>query len=102
MKEGWKVSGLDSFLTFFCESTVSFLEYFPKEEVAVFLDEPMRLKEKAETVEGEFRESMIHRLEKGYLLPEQTSLLYSSKETLAQVRLLLLFCDGVNEKLLGE
>lgn len=35
----------------------------------VFLDEPLRLKEQGEAVELEFRESMEHRLEKGYLLP---------------------------------
>ena len=43
-------------------------------------------KEKGETVETEFRESMIQRLEKGYLLPEQTSLLYSVRETLARLQ----------------
>ena len=39
----------------------------------IFLDEPLRLKEQGEAVELEFRESMEHRLEKGYLLPEQTA-----------------------------
>ena len=28
LKEGWKISGIDSFLTCFCENTVTFLEYF--------------------------------------------------------------------------
>ena len=40
----------------------------------IFLDEPLRLKEQGEAVELEFRESMEHRLEKGYLLPGQTGL----------------------------
>lgn len=83
LEEGTGSARLENYLTFFCDESVSFREYFPKEATAVFLDEPVRLQEKGETVELEFRESMIHRLEKGYLLPEQTSLLYSTKETLA-------------------
>ncbi|MEI3169556.1 MAG: hypothetical protein V8S58_17720 [Lachnospiraceae bacterium] len=39
----------------------------------IFLDEPLRLKEQGEAVELEFRESMEHRLEKGYLLPGQVT-----------------------------
>ncbi len=93
MAEEWKerigeeagAAGLDSLLGFFCRDTVPFCRYFPKERTAVFLDEPARLRERAETVETEFRESMISRLEKGYLLPEQTELLYSADETLAEL-----------------
>ena len=96
------VSGLDSFLTYFCGETVSFRQYFRAEETAVFLDEPTRLKEKGETVETEFRESMIHRLEKGYLLPEQTSLLYSVKETLAGLQGgHTVYVTGLEQKLPG-
>ena len=84
--EGWHVGGRDSFLTYFYKNTVSFLEYFLAEETALFLDEPARLKEKGEVIEAEFRESMIHRLEKGYLLPGQTSLLYTAKETYARIQ----------------
>ncbi len=85
LEQGFSVSGLDSYLTYFCQDTVSFQRYFPEEDTAIFLDEPARLKEKGETVEAEFRESMVTRLEKGYLLPEQTSLLYTVKETLARL-----------------
>ncbi len=83
VEDGWGTGGLDSFITFFCEETVSFLQYFPRERTAIFLDEPTRLQEKGETIELEFRESMMSRLEKGYLLPEQAELLYSVRETLA-------------------
>ncbi len=85
LEQGYSVSGLDSYLTYFCRDTVSFQQYFNGENTAIFLDEPARLKEKGETVEAEFRESMVSRLEKGYLLPEQTSLLYTVKETLARL-----------------
>lgn len=86
VEEGYVSSGLEGYLTYFCEDTVSFQQYFPEDSTLIFLDEPARLKEKGETVETEFRESMIHRLEKGYILPEQTSLLYSVKETLARLQ----------------
>ena len=52
----------------------------------VILDEPPRLQEKGDTVETEFRESMAHRLEKGYLLPGQTGLLYTTREILAMAQ----------------
>lgn len=99
---GWRVGGLDSFLTYFCRETVSFLNYFPREETVLFLDEPARLKEKGETVETEFRESMMHRLEKGYLLPDQTALLYTSRETLAGLQQRhTLMLTGLEQKLSG-
>ena len=86
VEEGLGNARLENYMVFFCDQAVSFAEYFPREATAFFLDEPIRMKEKGETVELEFRESMIHRLEKGYLLPEQTSLLYSTKETLARLQ----------------
>ena len=61
---------MDSLIRYFYEETVSFLDYFPKEETLVFLDEPARLQEKAEGVAREFEESMKGRLEKGYIVPE--------------------------------
>lgn len=50
-----------------------------------FLDEPARLKEQAEAVELEFRESMYQRAQKGYLLPGQMNLLYSGEEVAAKL-----------------
>lgn len=51
---------------------VSFLDYFPKEDTLIFLDEPNRLTEKAQEVEEEFRQSRRNREEKGLQnLPEQ-------------------------------
>ena len=44
---------------------VSFLDYFPEERTIIFLDEPNRLTEKGEAVEEEYRQSRMHREEKG-------------------------------------
>ena len=44
---------------------VSFLDYFPEERTIIFLDEPNRLTEKGKAVEEEYRQSRMHREEKG-------------------------------------
>ena len=102
LDEGWRIGGLDAYLRYFCPDTVSFLEYFPQGESVIYLDEPARLKEKGETVELEFRESMVHRLEKGYLLPGQTELLYPAAEVLARIQKpVAVMLTGLDQKLPG-
>ncbi len=76
---------LDSYVHYFYENTVSFLELFERSETCVFVDEPARVEEHAQAVELEFRESMAHRLEKGYLLPGQMDLLFSAQEAAAKL-----------------
>ena len=102
LDEGWRIGGLDAYIRYFCPDTVSFLEYFPQGESVIYLDEPARLKEKGETVELEFRESMVHRLEKGYLLPGQTELLYPAAEILARMQKpYAVMLTGLDQKLPG-
>lgn len=86
IEEGGRAMGLDSYISYFHDRTVSFLDYFPLDRTLLCLDEPVRLKERADAVELEFRESMSSRLEKGYLLPGQTDLLYSVKQTFARLQ----------------
>ena len=76
---------LDSYVHYFYEDTVSFLELFDRERTCIFVDEPARVNEHAQAVELEFRESMMHRVEKGYLLPGQMELLYSTEEVAARM-----------------
>ena len=53
-------------------------------------------------MELEFRESMEHRLEKGYLLPGQTGLLYPVREILARAqRKDTVYLTGLEQKLPG-
>ena len=102
LEEGWKIGGLDAYIRYFCPETVSFLDYFPEGNRIIYLDEPARLKEKGETVELEFRESMVQRLEKGYLLPGQTELLYPADRILAWVqRPTTVMLTGLDQKLSG-
>ena len=77
---------LDAYIKYFYEHTASFLELFDFAKTAVFVDEPSRVVEHAKAVELEFRESMIHRVEKGYILPGQMELLCSMEETATKLR----------------
>lgn len=76
---------LDTYVHYFYENTVSFLELFDKDKTCVFVDEPARVLEHAQAIELEFRESMMHRLEKGYILPGQMDLLYSRQQIAAKL-----------------
>lgn len=101
LEEGWQAGNLDAYLNYFCSETVSFIEYFP-EGALFFLDEPLRLQEKGEAVETEFRESMSQRLEKGYLLGGQTDLLDSAKTVLAKLQKnRTLYLTGLDQRLPG-
>ena len=124
LKEGFDVQTLDAYIRYFCKDTVSFLDYMKEvgakvtlvssgaagkasekkqaAGLALILDEPQRMKEKAETVETEFRESMSHRLEQGYILPGQADLLFSSKTVLAECHTPhSIFMTGLDQRLPG-
>ena len=47
------------------KAQLSFLDYFPAQKSVIFLDEPNRLVEKGQAVEEEYRQSRLHRAEKG-------------------------------------
>ena len=69
---------LEGYIRYFYEEEEldSLLNLLPEKQI-IFLDEPLRIEEHAEAVELEFRESMSHRAEKGYILPGQMDVLYS-------------------------
>lgn len=75
--------GINSYIQYFYDETVSLFDYFRDDNSIIFVDEPNRVIEKAEAIETEFRESMISRLEKGYVLPGQIDAIYSYKELIA-------------------
>ncbi len=75
--------GINSYIQYFYNDTVSFFDYFLKCNSLVFIDEPNRIIDRARAIETEFRESMINRLEKGYVLPGQINSIYSFDELVA-------------------
>ena len=80
---------LESYLNYFYEDTVTLSElierYAGENSAIYFMEEPLRIREQAEAVELEFRESMEMRAKKGYVLPGQMKLLYSGEEVAARL-----------------
>lgn len=76
---------LDSYIRYFYTDLSTLIDCLDKESGCVFIDEPLRVKEHADAIELEFRESMTHRLEKGYILPGQVDVLFSGEETAARL-----------------
>ena len=70
---------LEGYIHYFYPQTDSLLQLFDPKETIVFLDEPVHIEEHAGAVETEFRESMISRSEKGYVLPGQMELIRSAE-----------------------
>lgn len=85
MEESGSCVNLESYIRYFYKEAESFLDFFEKEKTLFVLDEPARLQEHANAVELEFRESMLHRGEKGYVLPGQMELLMSVEQTAARL-----------------
>lgn len=79
------MANLDSYMRFFFDELVSFLDLFETSHTLFVMDEPIRVREHLMAVELEYRESMVHRLEKGYVLPSQADLLYHAKQVWAKV-----------------
>jgi len=78
------MDSLEGYIRYFYEESrlCSLISLLP-EKSCFFLDEPARIKEHAQAVETEFRESMGQRAEKGYILPGQMQVLYGTEETVA-------------------
>lgn len=78
-------TNLESYVNYFYKDTASLADLVKGESHIFILDEPARIKEHASATETEFKESMSHRLEKGYILPGQLNIFYSLNKTLAKL-----------------
>lgn len=83
---------LEGYIRYFYENTVTLPEILLAMEaesagrsLVFFMEEPARIKEQAEAVELEFRESMEQRAQKGYILPGQMNILYSAEQVAARL-----------------
>lgn len=85
MMELGAMVNMESYIHYFYPETTTFPKLFSERRTIFFLDEPNRIKEHVDAVELEFRESMSHRLEKGYILPGQMDILRGAKETIAEL-----------------
>ncbi len=73
----------DSYVNYFFDDLVSIIDYF--ESPVFFIDEPNRVAEKLTGTTIEFTESMSNRLEKGYVLPGQTDIIWDKDEILQKI-----------------
>ncbi len=76
---------LESYVRYFCPELTSIIDCFSQDGSCIFLDEPLRIKEHVDAVELEFRESMAHRAEKGYILPGQMDVLFPAAAVAAKL-----------------
>lgn len=74
---------IDSYVNYFCKDTVSLIDYF--EDAVFFIDEPKRVLEQLNAVEAEFRDSMMNRLQKGYVLPGQTEVIWNKDSIIDKI-----------------
>ena len=74
--------GVDSYISYFYPELTSFLSYMP-ENTMIFVDDPVHILSRAEACQIEFQESMVSRLEGGYMLPGQSDILFDYKEMAA-------------------
>ncbi len=65
--------------------TVPFLSYFPVEESILFLDEPQRLQEMAETVEQEYFHSRENRTDSGMDEKEESLTVYETRDIISRM-----------------
>ena len=85
LKIGITGLSLDSYINYFFDHTVTLLDYFQEDETLFLLEEPRRLSDAASAIELEFRESMMHRMEKGYLLPLQADVIVGHEKIFAEL-----------------
>ncbi len=76
--------GIDSYIGSFYERCAGFLSYMP-EDTLILVDDPEHVAARAEACQIEFRESMISRLEGGYMLPSQADILFDYKKIVAEI-----------------
>ena len=89
--------GIDGYIAFFYEELCSFMSYMP-EDTFFIVDEPEKVVERANACQLEFRESMMSRLEGGYILPSQVDVLFDYKEIVARLALRDAVCFSILSK----
>nr|MBQ8253171.1 transcription-repair coupling factor [Lachnospiraceae bacterium] len=104
MEEFGVMANLDSYMSYFCEEMTGFFDLFDRDELLLVMDEPLRVYEHLEAVGLEYKESMMQRMEKGYALSGQASLLYTPEQVIAAInsrRLLVLSVLDTKLKMLN-
>ena len=75
MSENISPRGLELYVPYTDLKLVSILDYLPKDAL-IFVDEPVKIKDKSKRVLEEYRMSMEDRLNYGHILPKQIELIF--------------------------
>ena len=79
-------AGIDSFITYFYDETVSLLDYFSGDDGAIFYDEPSRILETLLEKVNEFNVSMDGRYKHGYILEGQKNVYFNEDEIIDRMK----------------
>lgn len=79
IEEGISLAGLELYIPYTSLKTVSILDYL-NDETIIYIDEPIKTKEKCERIFFEYEESMKDRLEYGHILPKQIEYIFRYNE----------------------
>ena len=78
-------NGIESLINYLHKDTNSIFEYFDRNNTIMFLDEPKRLVEKCNVITEEFNQSMLSRLEKGYILKSQLDIVFNYDDIVQRI-----------------
>lgn len=79
IEEGISIEGLETYIPYTNLQTVSILDYLPKNTV-VYIDEPVKVRDKCERLYEEYEMSMLDRLNYGHLLPKQLDFIFKYQD----------------------
>ncbi len=81
LKEEKSFSGVEKYIQYFYDNTVTLLDYF--KNVTVYIDEPSRIRDHSNFVMNEFTESIEGRIDKGYMLPSQINMIFGYEDIIS-------------------
>ncbi|MCR4716452.1 MAG: transcription-repair coupling factor [Lachnospiraceae bacterium] len=79
-------AGIDSFISYFYDETISLIDYFSSENAVIFYDEPSWILETLHSKYEEFETSMKGRLKQGYILEGQIKVYFHEEEIKDKIR----------------
>lgn len=77
--------GMESYTSYLYDKMETLLDYIDENSL-IFIDEPLRVSERAHRVLQEFNESIKNRLEKGFLLSSQADIIFQYEDILYALR----------------
>ena len=77
---------LEGYIRYFYPQAGSLLDLFEGRKRIIFWDEPSKIDNHVKTVEEEYKDSFLHRIEKGYAIPGQAKLITPSSKVYSRLK----------------